>query len=116
MSTVTTHILDTAQGRPASGVGVTLAVMGHADRWVRIATATTDADGRVRSFLPPGKTLEPGMYRLRFETGPYHAAQGVSGGGFFPYADVVFSIKAPGQHFHVPLLLSPFGYSTYRGS
>ena len=114
MSTVTTHILDTARGQPGAGIGVTLAVMGLADKWNRLAAANTDAEGRVRSFLPPGKPLEPGTYRLRFDTGAYHAAHGLH--AFFPYVDVVFAIREPGTHFHVPLLLSPFGYSTYRGS
>lgn len=114
MSTVTTHVLDVSRGRPAAGVELTLAVLGHADKWVRIASAKTDADGRVRQLVPPGKPLEPGTYRLRFETGPYFLGQGEP--GFYPHVDVVFSIREAGSHFHVPLLLSPFGYSTYRGS
>lgn len=114
MSTVTTHILDTARGQPAAGVNVTLAMLGLADKWMRLAAVATDTDGRIKSFLPPGKSLELGTYRLRFETGPYHTGQGEP--GFFPYIDVVFAIREQGKHFHVPLLLSPFGYSTYRGS
>ncbi|MCC6321530.1 MAG: hydroxyisourate hydrolase [Phycisphaerales bacterium] len=116
MSAVTTHILDTALGKPAAGVSVSLAMMGSNDAWIGLAQAATDTDGRIREFLSPGQTLRAGTYRLRFDTGPYHAARGVAGGGFFPFVDVVFEIKAAGQHFHVPLLLSPFGYSTYRGS
>jgi 5-hydroxyisourate hydrolase len=119
MSVVTTHVLDTARGRPGAGIAVTLAVIGHADHWVRLASAATDADGRIKAFFPPGaKPLVPGTYRLRFETGPYHGTEAGAGGvaGFFPYVDVVFAIREVGQHHHVPLLLSPFGYSTYRGS
>jgi len=114
MSNVTTHILDTARGQPAAGVGVSLAMLSHGDKWARVAAASTDAEGRVRAFVPPGKPLEVGTYRLRFEVSAYHASQGTP--GFFPYVDVVFSIREAGGHFHVPLLLSPFSYSTYRGS
>jgi 5-hydroxyisourate hydrolase len=114
MSTVTTHILDTSRGTPAPGVNVTLTVLGKGDMWTRIGTATTDVDGRIKSFLQPGKSLEIGTYRLRFDTHAYHAAQGVQ--GFFPHVDVIFSIREVGRHHHVPLLLSPFAYSTYRGS
>lgn len=114
MSTVSTHVLDTARGQPAAGVGVTLAVLGKGDVWMRLGAATTDADGRIKSFIQPGNTLEPGTYRLRFDARAYHAPQGIQ--GFFPHIDVVFAIAEAGRHYHVPLLLSPFAYSTYRGS
>ena len=111
MSTVSTHVLDTARGQSAAGVNVTLTVLGKGDMWTRVGTGVTDVDGRIKSFVQPGKSLEMGTYRLRFDTGAYHTSQ-----GFFPHVDVVFSIREVGQHLHVPLLLSPFSYSTYRGS
>ena len=103
MSQVSTHVLDTAAGRPAAGVPVTLE---SADGVV--ATASTDADGRVPDLGP--ERLAPGTYRLRFDTGAY-----AEGAGFFPEVVVAFVVQGE-AHLHVPLLLSPFGYSTYRGS
>lgn len=112
-SPITTHVLDTAQGRPAVGVGVVLErLAGQA--WLVIGGGTTDADGRIRSLLEPGE-LRTGTYRLIFETGAYFAEQGLER-FFYPQAVIVFSIAEPNSHYHVPLLLSPFGYSTYRGS
>lgn len=98
MATLSTHVLDTAAGRPAAGVPVALS---EVDGEV-VAEATTDDDGRVASI---GGDLAPGDYRLRFETG----------GPFYPEVVVTFRITAD-EHHHVPLLLSPYGYSTYRGS
>ena len=103
MSQVSTHVLDTAAGRPAAGVPVTLE---SADGVV--AAATTDADGRVADLGP--ERLAPGTYRLRFDTGAY-----ARGAAFFPEVVVAFVVQGD-AHLHVPLLLSPFGYSTYRGS
>ncbi len=114
MSTISTHILDTARGRPAPGIAVTLETRGPGDAWTRVATSATDADGRVKNLVPVGKGVEPGVYRLRFETGPYLAAQGSP--AFYPHVEVVFDVRDTSAHFHIPLLLSPFGYSTYRGS
>jgi 5-hydroxyisourate hydrolase len=115
MSTLSTHVLDTARGRPAAGVPIVLEVLGAATgQWKELARGVTNADGRVRDFLPPGATVEPGTYRMTFETGTYFRAQGTP--GFYPYVSVVFELAAPAEHYHVPLLLSPFGYSTYRGS
>jgi hydroxyisourate hydrolase len=107
-SCVTTHVLDTAHGRPASGVRV---VLERADG-EQLATAVTDVDGRVGSLGPA--RLDPGSYRLRFDTGSYFAASGSS--CFFPEVVVAFAVRDGGEHHHVPLLLSPFAYSTYRGS
>jgi 5-hydroxyisourate hydrolase len=108
MSGITTHVLDTARGRPAVGVPVRLERAD--DRgWEEVGRATTDGDGRVRDLLssPP----EAGRYRLTFETSAY-----LGQAGFYPEVSVTFE-TGPGQdHYHVPLLLSPFGYSTYRGS
>ena len=113
MSGITTHVLDTSAGRPAAGVAVKLEVR-MPDRWVTLAERTTDAVGRARDLLAEGSRLDPGTYRLTFATGAYFAARG--GSTFFPEATVTFEVKDGGQHYHVPLLLSPFGYSTYRGS
>lgn len=114
MSNITTHILDTSRGEPAPGVAVSLESRGENDTWTRLATTKTDADGRVRSFLPSGTGLEAGVYRIRFKTGAYFAWRGQP--TFFPYVEVVFTVQDPAKHHHIPLLLSPFGYSTYRGS
>jgi 5-hydroxyisourate hydrolase len=113
MSGITTHVLDTSAGAPAAGVTVRLEVrMG--ERWVTLAERQTDADGRARDLMADGSRLDAGTYRITFATGVYFAARGVS--AFFPEASVVFEVKDAAQHYHVPLLLSPFGYSTYRGS
>jgi 5-hydroxyisourate hydrolase len=109
MSAITTHVLDTARGRPAAGVAVALERGG-----TLLARGATDGDGRVRDLLPADLRLEPGSYRLVFDTGAYFAAQGTD--AFYPEVAVVFAVREGGEHFHVPLLLSPFGYSTYRGS
>ncbi len=113
MSAITTHILDVARGRPARDVRVILSYSGK-DGWRRIADATTDGDGRAAELLADDWPLEAGTYRLRFETGGYMERCGVE--TFYPYAEVIFQVVDVEQHFHVPLLLSPFGYSTYRGS
>ena len=113
MSAITTHVLDTARGRPASGVQVTLDVR-HGDDWRRVGSGQTDDDGRVRTLLPSDAVLEPGVYRLTFETSPYFAAQQIS--TFYPHVSVVVQIERGHAHYHVPLLISPFGYTTYRGS
>jgi 5-hydroxyisourate hydrolase len=109
-SPITTHVLDTALGRPAAGVAV---VLQRADDARELARGATDADGRIGDLLAPG-SLEPGRYRLTFDTGSYFAAS--SRTSFYPRVTVEFEIVDAAQHYHVPLLLSPFGYSTYRGS
>ena len=114
MSTISTHILDTSRGEPAAGVAVALECRSPGDIWTRLNSGATNADGRIASLLPDGKRLDPGTYRLRFETGPYLTDRGQP--AFFPYVEVVFTIDAPARKHHVPLLLSPFGYSTYKGS
>lgn len=113
MSAITTHVLDTARGRPAAGVAVTLEI-ADGTAWHRLGEGVTDPDGRARDLLPAGTALQRGTYRLRFATGDYHAHAGT--GGFYPQVTVEFTVADPGRHYHVPLLLSPFGYSTYRGS
>lgn len=113
MSAITTHILDTARGRPAAGVPVSLAVREGGDRWNELAATLSDADGRVANLLPEDRRDPLGTYRLRFDVAEYFAAQGVT--GFYPYVDVVFTVR-DASHYHVPLLLSTWGYVTYRGS
>lgn len=114
MSGITTHVLDTSRGRPASGVAVGLAFESAAGDWKQIGKGTTDNDGRARDLLPDGFGLVAGVYRLIFETGAYFRRQEIE--AFYPEVVIVFTVGDPAQHYHVPLLLSPFGYSTYRGS
>lgn len=115
MSAISTHILDIAQGRPARAVPVTLEIRrAGADGWESLAATETDADGRVKNLLPGGTALLPAVYRLRFDTGAYFKAQGIE--SFYPRVAIVFEVRDAAQHYHVPLLLSPYGYSTYRGS
>lgn len=103
MTTLSTHVLDTSSGEPASGMVVRLARWD--DGWVNVGEATTDEDGRVSGF----GELDEGRFRLGFETGAY-------GNDFYPFIHVVFTIDGDRPHYHLPLLLSPYGYSTYRGS
>lgn len=112
-SPITTHVLDTARGRPAKGVGAVLSVDDGGGTWREIGRGTTNDDGRIADLLPPG-SLGAGTYRMRFDTGAYFEALGTS--GFYPWVEIVFAIDDTRAHYHVPLLLSPFGYSTYRGS
>ena len=110
-SQITTHILDTGTGRPASGVKAVLESQA-ASGWQEVAAGHTDSDGRIQNLGP--ESVDAGVYRIRFETGPYFAASGAE--TFFPSVEVTFEVKDPAQHYHVPLLISPFAYSTYRGS
>ncbi len=114
MSAITTHVLDTARGRAAAGVGVVLDRRADDGRWDHVGRGHTDNDGRLRTLYPATEPLRPGVYRLTFDTGRYFEAQGIT--AFYPEVSVVFE-TAPGEkHYHVPLLLSPFGFSTYRGT
>jgi len=113
MSRITTHVLDTARGKPAAGVEVTLERSDGKGAWSRLASARTDGNGRIADFLDAGP-LTVGMHRLTFATAAYFKAQAAT--TFFPSVEVVFSVTKPDEHHHVPLLLSPFSYSTYRGS
>ena len=110
---ISTHILDTSLGRPAAGGPVTLEAR-RGSGWETVGTARTDADGRARGLAPEELPLFAGTMRLRFEVAEYFKAQGRA--AFFPVVEIVFEVAAPSEHYHVPLLLSPFGYSTYRGS
>ena len=113
MSGITTHVLDTSRGRPAERVSVTLE-FALVDGWRNVARGSTDADGRVGDLVSDTTQIEPGVYRLTFDTADYFNAHNIK--SFYPTVTVVFEVGDPTQHYHVPLLLSPFGYSTYRGS
>jgi len=113
MSTITTHVLDTSRGRPAAGVPVTLEVEA-AGGWKLIGKGATNSDGRIADLVPSELTIAAGTYRLIFDTAKYFASNQIE--SFYPQVTVVFRVEEPAQHYHVPLLLSPFGYSTYRGS
>jgi len=113
MSQITTHILDTSQGIPATDVRVKLEVLS-ANKWQPLVAGITDSDGRIPAFLPSDQVLVAGTYRMVFDIADYF--QKHQQPVFYPYVEVAFNIPAGGAHFHIPLLLSPFGYSTYRGS
>lgn len=114
MSTISTHILDIARGSPASGVAVYLQLQNTDETWTELSHAWTDDDGRVKPFFLLGEPLQAGVYRLIFDTEEYFSRLEVD--HFYPQVSVVFRIGHDPQHYHVPLLISPFGYSTYRGS
>ena len=111
MSTLSTHVLDAASGHPAGGMRVTLEHRGGDGRWHLLGDGVTDDDGRVRDLAPGG--LDAGTHRLAFATGDYFTATGQA--GFYPEVTVTFTVTDQ-RHYHVPLLLSPFAFSTYRGS
>lgn len=110
-SQITTHVLDTAAGQPAQGIPVSLQAEGE-QGWQELATGATDADGRVTDLGP--ERLEAGTYRIEFSTAAYFETRGTP--SFFPSVALTFNVSAAGEHYHVPLLISPFAYSTYRGS
>jgi 5-hydroxyisourate hydrolase len=114
LSRLSTHVLDTTLGRPASGIAVHLEYARASGNWLRLATQTTDGDGRCANLLPSGFSLEPGQIRLRFETEAYHAAQSVR--GLYPVVEITVTVRAGDSHLHIPLLLSPNGYTTYKGT
>jgi 5-hydroxyisourate hydrolase len=115
VSTISTHVLDTSSGRPAAGVQVALErVDDNGVTTATIATATTDANGRIATWADAAKDLASGTYRLRFASSDYFSR--TQRPVFYPEVAVTFRIEAADEHFHIPLLLSPFGYSTYRGS
>lgn len=109
---ITTHILDTTLGKPARGVAISLKKFNGVD-WKPVGQGATDDDGRLKTLTPPGP-VEPGTYKLRFETEAYFTALNTR--GFYPYVEIIFDVQDGAAHYHVPLLLNPFGYSTYRGS
>jgi 5-hydroxyisourate hydrolase len=113
VSGISTHVLDLTRGRPASGVAVLLARESSGE-WVEVSSRKTDRDGRVASMLRENEAAETGLYRLHFETAPYFRAHSVE--PLHPFVEVFFEIRNPSEHYHIPLLLTPYSYSTYRGS
>jgi len=112
-SPITSHVLDTARGCPAAGVTAKLEYKSGS-AWTQLGQGTTNDDGRIADLLPVDHKLQAGTYQLTFDTGTYCDRLSVQ--SFYPYVTVVFEIRNVEKHYHVPLLLSPFGYSTYRGS
>jgi len=115
---ISTHILDTALGRPAADVPVSLSRL-EGQKWLTLSETKTDADGRARPLLPESMELLPGLYSIRFETAAYYEAQHLT--GLYPYIEIAFEVRDAGegaeaQHYHIPLLLTANGYTTYRGS
>ena len=112
MSQITSHILDTAKGKPAANVHLKLEKKEN-NAWQTLATGTTNADGRVSDLLGKEVILAVGIYKMVFDTEGYFQAQNAV--SFYPIVEIVFNVK-DASHYHIPLLLSPFGYTTYRGS
>jgi 5-hydroxyisourate hydrolase len=110
---ISTHILDTALGRPAAKVPVSLAIRNN-EGWTPLNEVITDADGRYKQLLPSTETLTVGVYRVHFDTSAYYKDHQLT--GLYPYVEVVFAITDTEQHYHIPLLLTANGYTTYRGS
>lgn len=110
MNTLSTHVLDQVHGRPAIDLAVTLE-RREGVNWIRVDSGATNGDGRIPRI---GGELPAGIYRLRFATGPWWARRDTA--TIYPYVDIVFDLPPDGGHFHLPILLSPFAYSTYRGS
>jgi 5-hydroxyisourate hydrolase len=106
-------VLDATLGRPAAGVAVRLERRGDDGTWTPVAAGHTGADGRLAGWLPDGEPAA-GVHRLTFGTGAYFAGRGVP--ALYPEVTVTFEVRGPGERFHLPLLLSPYAYSTYRGS
>ncbi len=114
MAHISTHILDIVQGQPANNVPVRLERRDAKGHWRLLASARTDQDGRCSELLPKKETLTPGLYRMGFETATYFAALKLD--GLYPLIEITFKVRKGQQRFHIPLLLSPNGYTTYRGS
>ncbi|XP_055526153.1 5-hydroxyisourate hydrolase [Wyeomyia smithii] len=112
---LSTHILDTSLGRPAPDVAITLYRQVSSPCWTKEGEGRTDSDGRFRGFFADDSTkFQVGVYKLRFEVGQYYKQCQID--TLYPYVEIVFTVSDASQHYHIPLLLSPFGYSTYRGS
>ncbi len=132
MSTLSCHALDTSTGRPADNLKLMLEKQPDAaawkqycqdrfntessekPRWEALGKGTSNSDGRCPDLLPAGTQLQPGLYRMSFDTASYFDSHNQT--GFYPLVQIVFEIQAEDEHYHIPLLLSPYGYSTYRGS
>ena len=114
MNRISTHVLDTSRGRPAADVPVRLERLETTDSWVTLVSARTDQDGRCGQLLSDDQLLQAGLYRLRFDTGAYFAAQKID--ALYPFVEITFQVRDGESDFHIPLLLSPNAYTTYRGS
>jgi 5-hydroxyisourate hydrolase len=114
MKRISTHVLDIAQGKPAKDVQVRLERREPAGEWVRLSFSHTDGDGRCSQLLPENEVLRAGLYRLAFDTASYQLAQHIE--GLYPIVEITFEVREGESQFHIPLLLSPHGYTTYRGS
>lgn len=113
MSQITTHVLDTSKGVPAKGIKITLQKPGDENTWIDITSGITNDDGRIEGFLPQDQVIKPGTYRMLFNTKNYFESNDVK--GFYPEVPIIFETTDT-SHYHIPLLLNPYGYSTYRGS
>jgi 5-hydroxyisourate hydrolase len=114
MKGISTHILDMVHGKPARDVPVRLEKQNTSGDWRLLTSAHTDQDGRWAQLLPEGENLSPGVYRLIFDTGSYYSRQKID--ALYPAVEVIFQVRDGEAHFHIPLLLSPYAYTTYRGS
>jgi 5-hydroxyisourate hydrolase len=114
MNRISTHVLDTAKGKPAAGVSVRLERQVSSGKWASVGSGQTDQNGRCGQLLPDETTPVEGVYRLLFDTASYFRACGVD--GLYPVVEITFRIRSGESSFHIPLLLSPNGYTTYRGS
>jgi len=114
MSRISTHVLDMAKGKPAADVPVRLEHRRASRKWSRMSSAKTDQDGRCVQLVPDGTALAEGVYRLTFDIASYFAACGVE--GLYPVVEITFQVRSGESHLHIPLLLSPNCYTTYRGS
>ncbi len=112
MSVITTHVLDTSSGKPGAGINISLHFFKD-NNWEIFAEGKTDSDGRIKDLLKAGTIPGKGIYKMKFESGIYFKSKGLR--NFYPYVEIIFEIDSD-EHYHIPLLLSPFGYSTYRGS
>ncbi len=113
MSQITTHVLDTTRGLPAQNLAITLFAQTKAG-WNELASGVTNTDGRIAGLLADDEVLPAGVYRMHFATKAYFDANHEQ--GFYPYVDIVFELDGSKSHYHIPLLLTAYGYSTYRGS
>ncbi|KAL1921942.1 uncharacterized protein VTP21DRAFT_10584 [Calcarisporiella thermophila] len=113
-SPITCHVLDSSSGIPGRGIVVQLDRLTASSTFQTLATGETDDDGRCSTLLQPGIQLEAGLYKMKFETGRYFEKKG--GQCFYPYVEIIFNLEKPNEHYHIPLLLSPYSYTTYRGS
>jgi 5-hydroxyisourate hydrolase len=114
MNRISTHVLDTTQGKPAKDVLVRLERQESPGEWCLLSSSRTDGDGRCPQLLAENETLHAGTYRLAFDTGSYYLVQKIQ--GLYPVVEITFQVRDGESHFHIPLLLSPHGYTTYRGS